>query len=339
MRRATEVGFRPCRTLPALTEPAGVRFSIVIPTFQRRDVVRRAVAAVLDADAPWPIEVVVVVDGSTDGTEAALAGFGPARLRVEVQPNLGRAAACNRGVEVAVGELVLLLDDDMIADPGLLVAHDRAHRDGADGVVGHIPVHPDSPPGLLRDAIGRWADARCERLAASGGELDLSDLLTGQFSIARATYATLGGFDSRFTGGGTFGGEDTDLLHRARSRGLQIVFAPDAISHQLYVVRPAQYLRQWHEAGRADAALLTKHPELAPSVRDAHHFDRRLNRLVWWRLARVPPLAWIVRAPLRRVAVALAGRPRAGRRATRFFFRVRDMEYWTGARAGAMPIS
>jgi len=86
-------------------------FSVVIPTYQRRD---DAVAAALSAleQTIAIIEVIVVVDGSSDGTEVALGAINDPRLKVIVQENRGAAAARNKGVDYAKGRFVAFLDCD-----------------------------------------------------------------------------------------------------------------------------------------------------------------------------------------------------------------------------------
>ncbi|MGZ4317424.1 MAG: glycosyltransferase family 2 protein, partial [Gaiellaceae bacterium] len=119
------------------------RFSVVVPTFQRREVVIASVAAFEAQDFAGPFEVVVIVDGSTDGTADALRSLSmPFPLSVVEQQNRGLAAARNRGAEEARGEFLLFLDDDMEPHPRLLNEHDRSHLEGADVVVGHIRCTP-----------------------------------------------------------------------------------------------------------------------------------------------------------------------------------------------------
>src|SRR5207253_5026154 len=117
----------------------GVRFSVVIPTYRRRERVLRHVAAL--SQQTWEdFEVVVVDDGSGDGTAEALRALEtPFPLTVVAQQNQGAAQARNAGAAAAGGELLLFLDDDMEADPGLLAEHERSHRAGADLVVGDMP--------------------------------------------------------------------------------------------------------------------------------------------------------------------------------------------------------
>ena len=137
------------------------RFTIVIPTYQRREVVLSSVQALSLQEDCDSFEVVVVVDGSSDGSAAALRELElPFPLTVVEQANRGPAAARNWGATLGRGELLLFLDDDMEADPRLLAQHASSHRDGADAVVGHLPVHPASRPGFLTAELARWAEER-----------------------------------------------------------------------------------------------------------------------------------------------------------------------------------
>lgn len=305
------------------------RISVVIPTFQRRDIVTRSVAA-LDRQSFRDFEAVVAVDGSTDGTAAALADLQTSfPLRVVEQPNQGRAAAVNAGAGAAAGEILLILDDDMSADPGLLAEHDRAHRDGAEVVMGDLPLDPASPPNLLSWGVGWWAESRCERLSQPGEEIGIADLLTGQISISRAAFEAVGGFDAGFTRDGLFGGEDLDLGYRLLKAGYEIGFNPRAISRQYYDVDPLAYLDRAYETGRSDWELVAKHPELSARLEGTPRFTTRRSRLL------LTPFLWAPRGlsrPLRLGAAAIVRSGRNSARLRRLFFAVRTLEYLRGKR-------
>ncbi|MFL6135002.1 MAG: glycosyltransferase, partial [Nocardioidaceae bacterium] len=315
-----------------------MRHSVVVPTFQRCALVTQVVQALAAQVAP-PIEVVVVVDGSTDGTAQALAGLSaPFPVRVIEQPNAGAARARNRGAALARGELLLFLDDDMIAEPDLLVELGRVHARGADAVLGHIPAVAGSTTEFLSRGLADWAVKRRERLVRNGGVLTAGDLLTGQLSVRRDVFEALGGFDERFTKGGSFGGEDTDFGRRLFAEGYRVEFAPDAVSYQHYAVTPRAYLKQWHQAGAADVAYLRKHPDDFDEVYASKRPYTRSNRLVIRPLAAVPLVRSAVAAVARQVAVALAGRRPDAPSTSRIFFKARNLEYWRGvAAAGGMP--
>ena len=86
------------------------RVSVVIPTYERRDYVRRAVASVL-AQSIQDFELIVVDDGSTDGTGSTVDGLDD-RIRYEWQENGGVSSARNAGIRLARGNLVAFLDSD-----------------------------------------------------------------------------------------------------------------------------------------------------------------------------------------------------------------------------------
>ena len=305
-----------------------MRFSIVIPTFQRREIVVRMVSALQRQQGDF--EVIVVIDGSTDGTADALRALQlPFPLTVIEQQNGGAAQARNVAANAATGELLLFLDDDMEADPEMLVQHDLSHREGADIVFGHLPLHPDSPDNLLSRGVGRWAERRREQLAAPDTDVPVTDLNTGQMSISREDFQRLGGFDTSFTREGLYGGEDFEFGHRAHKAGLRAAFNPVAISHQFYAVDPADYTRRTRESARSHEELNAKHPELMQDFSAGREFTSRRSRIIFGALSMAPPvLSW----PLRALA---AHRVRSGRldfSTYRLFFGLQTMEYHRGLR-------
>lgn len=317
--------------------PLPFRFSIVIPTYQRRDVVLSSVRALSRQRFHGAFEVIVVVDGSTDGSAEALRKLEtPFPLSVLEHPNKGLAATRNRGAAAAGGEILLFLDDDMEAHPDLLRQHDRSQREGLDVVIGHIPLHPDSPANFLSRGVKEWADERARRLSAPGARLTLHDLLGGQLSISRKTFCSLGGFDTDFTRGGTFGNEDLDFGHRVLRGGHRLAFNPDAISWQKYVVQPHQYLRQWRQAGSADVRFARKHPDKAEAIL-GENWRPWIHRGVWrWLLSSRVSAAPLVAASRILVLQLVARWP--GPRVERWFRKVQEMEYWRGVQdAGGIP--
>jgi peptidoglycan/xylan/chitin deacetylase (PgdA/CDA1 family)/glycosyltransferase involved in cell wall biosynthesis len=305
------------------------RFSIVIPTYRRREIVARNVTA-LERQQQRDFEVIVAVDGSGDGTAAELRALGVTfPLTVLERENEGAALARNAAAAVARGELLLFLDDDMEADPQMLAEHDRSHGEGADIVLGHLPLHPDSPDTLLSQGVGRWAEKRRQRLDGLAGELPVTENNTGQMSVPRAAFEELGGFDVSFTKDGLYGGEDFDFGYRARRAGLAVVFNPAAVSYQFYAVDPAVYTRRTREAGRASLELQDKHPELTQDLAAGRVFTTRRSRIILGCLSRAPhALSW----PLRALA---EHRVRAGRldfHTYRLFYGLQTMEYHRGVR-------
>src|SRR6185369_1908456 len=91
--------------------PANVLVSIVIPTYNRAHSITGAIASAL-AQTYSNLEVIVVDDGSTDGTAAVVQGIADPRVSYYAKPNGGPSAARNFGVSKARGEWVVYLDSD-----------------------------------------------------------------------------------------------------------------------------------------------------------------------------------------------------------------------------------
>src|SRR5436190_9767150 len=126
-----------------------MRISVVIATYNRRRILSRTLPTVLTQTvAPEDYEVIVVVDGSTDGTAEFLRDQRDHPcLRVVEQPNLGQAAAINAGLIAAGGDIILFLDDDILCPPDLLGKHLHAHRDAEVSLVyGPVLLAPESRP-------------------------------------------------------------------------------------------------------------------------------------------------------------------------------------------------
>ncbi len=316
------------QSLSSPNQSSLLRFSIVIPTYKRRDVVVASVQALAHQEFNGNFEVVVVVDGSEDGSVEALQKLETSfPLSVIKQSNQGAAAARNRGAVAATGEIVLFLDDDMESHPQLLIEHDRSHRKGADVVLGHMPLHPKSPANFLSEGINRWAEERVQRLSSPDTQLTLQDLLTGQISLNRELFYQIAGFDTDFTQAGSFGNEDIDFGLRLIQDGYKIVFNPQAISWQKYVVTPRQNIRQYHQAGLADVVFIRKHPDLADEI-GSFGTESRRERIFW---------RWL-RQPMRWLVLTFLDMGVENRLVTGLFCKVRRLEYWQGVRlAGGIP--
>jgi peptidoglycan/xylan/chitin deacetylase (PgdA/CDA1 family)/GT2 family glycosyltransferase len=284
-------------------------------------------------------EVIVVVDGSEDGSTQALQTLDvPFRLTVLEQPNQGAATARNRGAAAAGGEILLFLDDDMEAHPRLLAEHDRFHREGTDVVLGHIPLHPESPSNVLSIGVKIGFDKRAQRLSSPGASLTLHDLVTGQASLSRKTFFDVGGFDTKFTQGGSFGNEDIDLGYRLLREGYRVGFNRDAISWQKYVVNARQYLHQWRQVGHADVTFARKYPDQAKTIFALNGAERRINQWVWRSTVAMHWLTAPVIGALRWLALALVDWGARDYVTRKFFQQVRAVEYYRGVReAGGMP--
>jgi len=304
------------------------RFTVIVPTRARRDLVVRLVTSLREQELR-DFDVVAVVDGPDDDTVAALQALElPFPLMVIEQAHRGAAAARNAGAAVARGEILLFLDDDMRPDRALLAQHDRSHREGAQMVLGHLPLDPESPNTAVAAAVGRWAERRRARLAVSDGTVPVPELISGQMSVSREAFHQLGGFDMAFTRGGLVPGADRDFGYRARRAGMTIVFNPDAISHQFYAVDAGDYTRRSRDGARGDRILATRYPEIADELWQPR-FDTLIAKLVLEPFVRLPRG---LSSPLRNLALRAFSRTEPGPLSRRLFFAVQTMERRRGAR-------
>ena len=233
--------------------------SVVVPTFNRRDIVCRSVAILLRQDFPsTDYEIIVVVDGSTDGTAAALTSLNPPHFRVIEQENRGLAGARNTGYRASHADLVLFLDDDMLCDPGLIAAHVEAHKE-RDPIVafGAIFLSNDSPPSLAAECFNREIGAFHLRRKRDPEALwQMSDCVFGNASLPRELLNRFGGFDENFRMR-----EDFELGVRLFSAGVQPCYISNAITYQYYEKTAADLLRDAESFALADVQFARKHPD------------------------------------------------------------------------------
>lgn len=227
--------------------------SIVVPTFNRRDRLARLLHA-LDGmyESDGPFEVVVMVDGASDGTEEMLRTQNTSYpLRVLIQPNGGPAAARNRAIEAAAGAVVLFIDDDVVPAKGMIGRHLAIHqRDERAIVIGTMI----EPPGLKLAPWLRWEAAMLRKqydaMLAGLFAPTARQFYTANASVRREHLLASGGFDETFTRA-----EDVELAYRLQEMGLRFYFdAEAAVLHE-----PDRTFTSWlkvgYEYGRHDVRL------------------------------------------------------------------------------------
>src|SRR3954471_19416229 len=201
--------------------------SVIIPTYQRREHLRRALLSLAEQSAPSSsYEAAVAVDGSTDGSGEMLAGLStPYGLRTVSVPHRGRAAACNAAVAAAAGEVLIVLDDDMEVVGEFVGRHRRHHPPGSRRcVLGAVPVLVDGDSPLAARYVQAKFATHLERLADPGHRAPPRSFYSGNASLRAELLAEAGGFDDSFT---AYGNEDVELALRLRSSGAVIEYDPE----------------------------------------------------------------------------------------------------------------
>ena len=181
------------------------RVSAVVPTYNGRERLVETVPALLRE--PELHELIVVVDGSEDGSIELLEEMAAAdeRLRPLLVENGGDNRARQVGIEHATGDIVLFLDDDVVAHPGLVAGHARHHaaRDRL-VVIGYMPVA--TPIGPAPEDVGvrlysQYYETQCREYERRPDRI-LHNLWNGNVSVPRAECLALGisnpAYDTRF---------------------------------------------------------------------------------------------------------------------------------------------
>jgi GT2 family glycosyltransferase len=258
------------------------RLSVVIPTYQRAALLDRCLAALALQDTDG-FEVVVVDDGSSDSTPEVLARHDVTAL---VQPrNAGPAAARNRGIAQASGDLVLFLDDDVVVPPDLVGRHLALHAAAQDpllAVLGRVDWHPD----LTVTPFMHWLDRSGLQFAydtwLTAGDVDppYAAFYTANLSVPRPLLDQVGGFDERFPHPAY---EDMELAFRLSQQGMRMTYVPEALAFHARSIDLDTFRRRTAMVARSAVLLRRAAPNFPLDDSGLLHHDRR--RKERWRLA------------------------------------------------------
>jgi GT2 family glycosyltransferase len=304
--------------------------SVVMPTYNRLDQLRAALEGLAGQhDLGEPVEVIVVSDGSTDGTDDYLSSSAvPLPVVALTQPNAGPAAARNRGLEAARGGLVLFVDDDTVAAPDLVAAHLRRHTRPDDDLV---VIGPMLTPADY--AISPWVQweqdmltKQYEAMRTGVYEATARQFYTGNASVARSHLCAVGGFDTAFRRA-----EDVELAYRLADRGLRFAFDPTAIVHHYAERSFDSWLQAAYAYGRNDVVFGRDHGRawLLQAIGREFHGRHALVRGLTGACLPRPRLGRAVLAVLSATARA-SGRAHVDRVARPMFSAVYNLAYYRG---------
>lgn len=180
-------------------------------------------------------ELILVDNASTDGTRDFLVDYvtrHPGAKLVQNEENLGFAAGNNRGLAVAEGEHLVILNNDTYVTPGWLIGLIRhLRKDPSLGLVGPVTnnIGNEAKIDIHYSDMSEMQKAASEYTSRHAGrELDIPTVAFFCVAISRTAYAEVGGLDERF-GVGFF--EDDDYCRRVRQAGLRTAVAEDVFVH------------------------------------------------------------------------------------------------------------
>lgn len=238
-------------------------FSVIIPTYNRRDVLPEVLAALEAQEGAPAFEVVVVDDGSTDGTGDWLRqrSF---RVPAEVlsQPNRGPAAARNLGVRTARGERVAFLGDDTVPSPGWLAAHARACRSYPEepllAAIGYTGWHPRMRLNPFLRYINDYGLQFGYALIDRPDDVPFNFFYTSNLSLPRQAL-----LDEPFDLGFPYPAwEDIEVSYRLDRRGMRLVYLPEARVAHDHPTTLERFCQRQEKAGYCAVVFYCRHPEL-----------------------------------------------------------------------------
>jgi glycosyltransferase involved in cell wall biosynthesis len=232
--------------------------SIIIPTFNGAARIGNCLDALLAQSLGREVEILVVNDGSTDGTAAVVGRYSGVRLIT--QANAGPAAARNRGAIEARGAILLFTDDDCVPMPDWLDAMLAPFADPE--VVGAKGIYRTRQ----RRLAARFVQIEYEdkyRLMAGLSNIDFIDTYSAGF--VRERFLEMSGYDTSFP---VACAEDIELSYRMSARGWKMKFVPAAIVYHTHPETFSAYLKKKYKFAFWRMLAVRKNP--SKGVKDSH---------------------------------------------------------------------
>jgi glycosyltransferase involved in cell wall biosynthesis len=233
-----------------------MRLSVVIPSWNDLPQLQRCLTSLREQNLPGEqFEVVIVDDGSTDGTADWLRQQSDVTA-VVLDENFGRSAARNAGLKKATGEQIVFLDADLTVPEDYLILH---LKEAARGQVSLGRVHFAEDSG--RTGFQRYMETRGAFKHRDGSDLPPRYFVTCNAMVPLALLQSVGGFDERMR---HWGGEDMDMGLRLAQKGARFSFNTGAMAYHHQQRSFEKHLRNMEVFGEHNLPLLLdKHPGLA----------------------------------------------------------------------------
>ncbi|QBD79616.1 glycosyltransferase [Ktedonosporobacter rubrisoli] len=255
-------------------QQANPRFSVILCTYNRRNLVLSMLASLRRQTLAYEqFEVIVIDNGSTDGTVSTVYSYvnagQPRKRRLEqawnvqclVEPYRGLTHARNRGLQAAQGDIAVFLDDDALADPFYLEHLLNAYEEtGADAIGGCVELRWEAPrPYWLTDSLlgmlGYFVPLSSRAPLPEGLNFGSSN-----FSVKLAVLRKVGLFPTLPAHSALTPAElqVTDLCRRLRQHGYRLWYEPRAlVHHRVHAARLQQafFCARAYRYGRAEVVL------------------------------------------------------------------------------------
>lgn len=232
------------------TEEAGITF--VIPMYNAERHIENVLEAIFSQDRSAPMEVIVVNDGSRDGSLEIVKGLKDKMgLKIIDQPNQGAVAATNNGFKAAKHDIVCSIDSDVILRKDWLK---KILEEFNDPAVGAVQGYYKTPHGVSFFArmMGYDVEARYDAIKTKY----VTQVCTGDTAYRKSALDKVGLFDPQFKYG-----YDNDMSYRLQNAGYRLVFIKDALCDHYWKADLKDYIKQQYRSAYGRMQLVRKHTE------------------------------------------------------------------------------
>lgn len=257
--------------------------SIIIPTYNRENILKKTLnSLVTQTYSQSKYEVIIIDDGSTDGTEEMVKSIitsAPCILKYFKQEKKGPAAARNLGIRNAQGEIILFTGDDIIADKELLKKHMEAHEKYKENVailgytVWHFDLKITPFMKYLEESGVQFGYTQIKHWE----NVPYRHFYTSNISLPKRAILEIETFDEDFPYAGV---EDIEFGYRLAKKGYKIKYNPKAKGYHYHPTTLKAYCRRERHRGYSIVIFQKKHPEWKTPI--------SLQKLNWTIIKKLP---------------------------------------------------
>lgn len=226
-----------------------MKFSVIIPTYNRVQSLERTLQSILRQDC-YDYELIVVNDGSTDETNSLLRRYeAGGKIIYLQQPRKGPASARNSGIASAKGEYIVFTDDDCIVPTNWLTLFETAFKREEGDAIGGAAISC-----VENNFFSSLSQEITNHFVTTLAQLTTSTafLTSNNIAYKSAIIRDLGGFDERFR---SPGGEERALHWRMIALGKKCVYMPEIIVEHYHTMSFRRYVRQQWNYGKGSYIL------------------------------------------------------------------------------------
>lgn len=260
----------------------GSTISVVIPTFNRKELLRKNLESLSDQTLPPDkFEVIIISDGGTDDSEQMVKSFNARYgLTFHKQPH-GEDVPYNVGGRLAKNDFIIFLDDDVIPHKRMLEAVINAHNrfDGPTAVIGRLQWPEEKKLTPFERYVGESGVLMGTHKIENKDDVHFQFALGGNFSVPRELFEKSGGFDIDLN---IYGYIDIEFGYRLKKMyDARLIYEHEAAADHWCCSPFPRFCKQRELAGVTGVIFYTKHPELSEYLKIDFVRSKKLSILAF----------------------------------------------------------